>query len=220
MKTKYNFLIKLIQAASFTVVIAALLYVYFVIPDPAVWGSLGKPSDPVPLMENLRTGVLPSGLRYYILENFEPSNKAFLTLVVRAGSVLEEDDEQGLAHFVEHMAFNGTERFPESKLVSYLRSLGMRFGPEINAYTSDDETVYGIEVPVEKDGEGIRRIPETALAVIDDWTRAVTFLPADVDDERPVIMKNTAQGLARGKDLVKNTCPYCIGARLMRTACL
>jgi zinc protease len=87
------------------------------------------------------------------------------------------------------MAFNGTERFPESKLISYLRSLGMRFGPEVNAYTSFDQTVYGIEVPVETDGGGIRRIPETALAVIDDWTRAVTFSPADVDEERPVIME-------------------------------
>jgi zinc protease len=138
-------------------------------------------------MENLRTGVLPSGLRYFILENSMPENRAYLTLAVRAGSVLEEEDERGLAHFVEHMAFNGTERFPESKLISYLRSLGMRFGPEVNAYTSFDQTVYGIEVPVETDGA--RRIPDTALAVIDDWTRAVTFAPADVDEERPVIME-------------------------------
>jgi zinc protease len=195
MKTKYNFLIKFIQAACFAVVATVLLYVYSVIPDYFVWGSLGKPSDPVPVMENLRTGVLPSGLRYFILENFKPEGRAYLTLAVKAGSVLEEDDEQGLAHFVEHMAFNGTERFPESELISYLRSLGMRFGPEVNAYTSYDETVYGIEVPVEKDGEGIRRIPETALAVIDDWTRAVTFLPSDVDDERPVIMEEYRSGL-------------------------
>jgi len=189
MKTKFNLLIKFIQAAGFTVLLAVFLYVYFSLPDTAAWGNLGKPGDPVPVMENLRTGVLPSGLRYFILENSMPENRAWLTLAVKAGSVLEEDDERGLAHFVEHMAFNGTERFPESKLVSYLRSLGMRFGPEVNAYTSFDQTVYGIEVPVENDSAGIRRIPETALAVIDDWTRAVTFSPADVDDERPVIME-------------------------------
>ncbi|MDR2717476.1 MAG: insulinase family protein [Treponema sp.] len=155
----------------------------------AAWGNLGHPSDQVPFMENVRTGTLPSGLRYFILENSMPENRAYLTLAVKAGSVLEKDDERGLAHFVEHMAFNGTERFPESKLVNYLRSLGMRFGPEVNAYTSFDQTVYGIEVPVENDSEGTRRIPETALAVIDDWTRAVTFSPSDVDDERPVIME-------------------------------
>jgi zinc protease len=189
MKTKGNFLIKFIQAAGFAVLTAVFLYVYFALPDTAMWGGLGKPSDPVPVMENLRTGVLPSGLRYYILENSMPENRAWLTLAVKAGSVLEEDNEQGLAHFVEHMAFNGPERFPESKLVSYLRSLGMRFGPEVNAYTSFDQTVYGIEVPVENDSEGTRRIPETALAVIDDWTRAVTFSPTDVDEERPVIME-------------------------------
>jgi len=189
MKAKSNFLIKFLQTVCFATLAAVFLYVFFALPDTAMWGGMGKPSDPVPLMENLRTGVLPSGLRYFILENSMPENRAYLTLAVKAGSVLEEDDEQGLAHFVEHLAFNGTERFPESKLVSYLRSLGMRFGPEVNAYTSFDQTVYGIEVPVEYDGSGVRRIPDTALAVIDDWTRAITFAPADVDDERPVIME-------------------------------
>jgi len=165
MKTKGNFLIKFIQAVGFAVIAAVFLYVYFALPDTAMWGGLGKPSDPVPVMQNLRTGVLPSGLRYYILENSMPENRAYLTLAVKAGSVLEEDNEQGLAHFVEHMAFNGTERFPESKLVSYLRSLGMRFGPEVNAYTSFDQTVYGIEVPVENDSrvQGVSPKPRLPL---------------------------------------------------------
>jgi zinc protease len=189
MKTKGDLLIKVLQAVCFAVLLAVFLYVYVSLPDTSAWGNLGKPGDSVPVMENLRTGVLPSGLRYFILENSMPENRAYLTLAVKAGSVLEEDDERGLAHFVEHLAFNGTERFPESKLVSYLRSLGMRFGPEVNAYTSFDQTVYGIEVPVENDDAGVRRIPDTALAVIDDWTRAITFAPADVDDERPVVME-------------------------------
>ncbi|MDR2478112.1 MAG: insulinase family protein [Treponema sp.] len=153
-----------------------------------LYGNLGGASDTVPLMEKVRTGTLSSGLRYYILENARPENRAYLTLAVNAGSVLEEDDERGLAHFVEHMAFNGTARFPEAQLIDYLRSLGMRFGPEVNAYTSFDETVYGIEVPVET-VDGKRNIPATALAVLDDWTRAITFASADVDDERKVIME-------------------------------
>jgi zinc protease len=155
----------------------------------AAWGNLGRPSDQVPFMEKVRTGTLPSGLRYFILENAMPENRAYLTLAVNAGSVLENDDEQGLAHFVEHMAFNGTARFPGAELVNYLRSLGMRFGPEVNAYTSFDKTVYGIEVPVESGKDGIRRIPATALAVIDDWTRAVTFDPSSMNNERLVIME-------------------------------
>jgi zinc protease len=153
------------------------------------YGGLGKPSDLVPFMTAVRTGTLPSGLRYYILENALPEGRAYLTLAVRAGSVLEKEDEQGLAHFVEHMAFNGTARFPESELIDYLRSLGMRFGPEVNAYTSYDETVYGIEVPVETGGDGVKRVPDKALAVIDDWTHAIAFKPKDVDDERLVIME-------------------------------
>jgi zinc protease len=156
------------------------------------YAGLGMPDDPIPFMKNVRTGVLPGGLKYFILENSRPENRAFLTLAVDAGSILEEDDERGLAHLVEHMAFNGTERFPESDLINYLRSLGMRFGPEVNAYTDYDHTVFGIEVPVEYDtGSGIplKRVPVKALEVLDDWTRAITFDPKDVDDERLVVME-------------------------------
>ena len=174
--------------------------------DSKLYGNLGKPADPVPFMENARTGVLPSGLRYYILENSMPAGRAFLTLAVNAGSVLETEDERGLAHFTEHMAFNGTERFPEAELVNYLRSLGMRFGPEVNAYTSYDETVYGIEVPVENTG-GSRRIPDTALAVIDDWTRAITFAPKDVDDERSVIMEEYRTRLGASERIRRQMLP-------------
>ncbi|MDR1862612.1 MAG: insulinase family protein [Treponema sp.] len=156
--------------------------------EQADFGGLGKASDPVPFMAAARTGTLPSGLRYYILENSRPQNRAYLTLAVNAGSVLEADDERGLAHFVEHMAFNGTSRFPKQELINYLRSLGMRFGADANAYTSYDSTVYGIEVPVEMT-EGRRRIPDRALAIIDDWTRALSFVPSDVDSERSIIME-------------------------------
>ena len=171
------------------------------------FGGLGKPSDPVPVMEKLRSGTLPSGLRYLILENTMPEQRAYLTLAVNAGSVLETEDERGLAHFVEHMAFNGTARFPEAELINYLRSLGMRFGPEINAYTSFDETVYGIEVPVETDEAGVRRIPDMALAVLDDWTRAITFAPADVDDERAVIMEEYRSRLGAMERIMRQVLP-------------
>jgi zinc protease len=180
---------KFVPAAGLIVFLSILLCASSGFPGSAAWGNLGQASDQVPFMESIRTGTLPSGLRYFILENSRPENRAYLTLAVKAGSVLEEDDEQGLAHFVEHMAFNGTERFPEAELVNYLRSLGMRFGPEVNAYTSFDQTVYGIEVPVENDSRGVRRIPDTALAVIDDWTRAITFTLSEIDKERLVILE-------------------------------
>ncbi|MDR2500733.1 MAG: insulinase family protein [Treponema sp.] len=153
------------------------------------YGGFGKAQDRVPFMPQVRTGTLPNGLRYYILKNTMPENRAFLTLAVDAGSLLEADDEQGVAHFVEHLAFEGTARFPNTELVDYLRSLGMRFGPEVNAYTTFDSTVYGIEVPVEAGADGVKRIPGRALAVLDDWSHQVSFNPKDVDDERLVILE-------------------------------
>jgi zinc protease len=175
--------------------------------DAALYGGLGAPTDPIPFMREARTGTLPSGLKYYILENGTPEGRAYLTLAVNAGSVLEKDDEQGLAHFVEHMAFNGTERFPKSDLIEYLRSLGMRWGPEVNAYTSFDQTVYGIEVPVEFDQDGRKGIPDKALAVIDDWTRAINFAPADVDSERSVILEEYRSRHGAGERLSRKLLP-------------
>ncbi|MDR0448575.1 MAG: insulinase family protein, partial [Treponema sp.] len=161
----------------------------FTLPQNALFGGLGRPEDPLPPKTGLRKGTLANGLHYYILENSLPTGRAYLTLAVNAGSVIEKDDERGLAHFVEHMAFNGTKRFPGAELINYLRSLGMRFGPEVNAYTSFEETVYGIETPVEYGEDGIKRIPGQALAILDDWTWAITFDPEEVEKERAVILE-------------------------------
>jgi zinc protease len=158
-------------------------------PAPDLYGGLGKSGDAVPVMEDLLAGTLPNGLSYFILENSLPAERAYLTLAVKIGSILENENERGLAHFTEHMAFNGTRNFPEAELINYLRSLGMRFGPEINAYTSFDETIFGIETPTEPGEDGVKRIPEKALAILDDWTCAITFDPKDVDDERAVILE-------------------------------
>ncbi|GHV76410.1 zinc protease [Spirochaetia bacterium] len=175
--------------------------------NAALYGGLGAPTDPVPFTADARTGTLPGGLKYYILENSMPEGRAYLTLAVNAGSVLETDDERGLAHFVEHMAFDGTERFPKSDLIEYLRSLGMRWGPEVNAYTSFDQTVYGIEVPTEVDGEGRKGIPDKALAVIDDWTRAINFAPEDVDSERGAIIEEYRTRLGAWERLSRKMLP-------------
>ncbi|GHU71369.1 peptidase M16 [Spirochaetia bacterium] len=178
-------------------------------PGLEAYGGLGRPESAQPFMEAIRKGELPNGLTYFILENSKPENRAYLTLAVKAGSLNEKDDERGLAHFVEHMAFNGTARFPESELIDYLRSLGMRFGPEVNAYTSFDRTVYGIEVPVETSAEAgtLKRVPEKALAVLDDWTRAITFDPKDVDDERLVIMEEHRSRLGAGERVRREMLP-------------
>ena len=105
------------------------------------------PGDPLPLDPAVTLGTLGNGLRYYIRRNARPEERAELRLVVNAGSVLEEDDQLGLAHLVEHMAFNGTESFEKQELVDYLESVGMQFGPSVNAYTGFDETVYMLQAP-------------------------------------------------------------------------
>jgi len=154
----------------------------------ADYANLGKGGDVIPLTNRALTGKLPNGLRYYILENSLPENMANLALVVNAGSVLERDDQRGLAHFVEHLAFDGTKHFPNKDIIEYFRSLGMRFGGDANAYTSYDETVYHFDIPVENVG-GVKRIPDKALTILDDWTYTVSFLKEEVINESRVVLE-------------------------------
>jgi len=138
----------------------------------------------IPVDPEITLGRLPNGLRYYVRANKKPEKRAELRLVVKAGSILEDDDQRGLAHFAEHMAFNGTRHFPKHDVVAFLESLGMRFGADINAYTSFDETVYMLTVPTDK--------PETmdrALLILEDWAQAVSFDPVEIDKERGVVLE-------------------------------
>ncbi len=138
-------------------------------------------------------GALENGLRYFVRENGRPENRALLRLVVDAGSILEDEDQLGLAHFVEHMAFNGTKNFEKQALVDYLESIGMAFGPDINAYTSFDETVYMLEVPMD-DPEMLA----TAFRILEDWAGAVLFEPEEVDKERGVVTEEWRLGRGAG----------------------
>ena len=133
---------------------------------------------------NVQIGTLANGLRYYIRENAKPEQRAELRLVVNAGSILEDDDQQGLAHFTEHMAFNGTEQFPKLALVDYLESVGMRFGAHVNAYTSFDETVYMLRVPTDSVG-----VFEKGFEILSEWSQRLAFEPEEVDKERGVVIE-------------------------------
>ena len=129
-------------------------------------------------------GTLSNGLVYYIRHNEEPRERAQLSLVVKAGSVLEEEEERGLAHFVEHMAFNGTERFAKQEIVEYLESIGSNFGADLNASTGFDRTNYFLEIPTD-DPE----ILETAFQILSDWAYAIAFDPEEVELERGVVVE-------------------------------
>ncbi|MCE5252257.1 insulinase family protein [bacterium] len=139
-------------------------------------------------------GKLDNGLTWYVRENGKPEKRMELRLVVKAGSVLENDDQQGLAHFVEHMAFNGTKNFQKHELVNYLESIGMRFGPDLNAYTSFDETVYMLQVPTDS-----THIVEKAFQILEDWAHNISFDDDEIDRERGVIVEEWRQG--RGADM-------------------
>ena len=171
-----------------------------------VFAGLGGGEDKVPLTSRVLTGNLPNGLKYYILENSLPANRAHLALVVNAGSALERDDERGFAHFVEHLAFNDTKRFPKLELIEYLRSVGTRFGADVNAYTSYDETVYYFDVPVETK-DGVKRVPDRALAILDDWTHAVSFNSEDVESEKLVVLEELRTRLGAMERARKITLP-------------
>jgi len=147
------------------------------------------PSDSLPVDSLVTVGALPNGIRYYVRANARPEHRAELRLVVNAGSVLEDDDQLGLAHFVEHMAFNGTEHFPKQALVSYLERIGMRFGPEVNAYTSFDETVYMLTVPTDSAG-----LLETGLQVLQDWAGHLLLDHGEIDLERGVVLEEWRLG--------------------------
>ena len=140
--------------------------------------------DPLPPDPEVVTGVLDNGLRYFVHENGSPENRALLRLVVNVGSILEDEDQLGLAHFVEHMAFNGTRNFDKSALVDYLESIGMAFGPHLNAYTSFDETVYMLQVPMD-DPEAL----SNAFQILQDWAGGQLFDPEEVDKERGVVVE-------------------------------
>lgn len=147
------------------------------------------PNARLPVDPAVTAGSLPNGLRYYVRQNAEPRDRAELRLVVKAGSVLEEEEERGLAHFVEHMAFNGIRNFERQELVDYLEGIGMRFGPDLNAYTSFDETVYMLKVPTDSP-----QIVETAFQILEDWAWGQTFDHEEIDRERGVVIEEWRRG--------------------------
>lgn len=141
------------------------------------------PTDPLPLDPQVRKGVLPNGLTYYIRHNETPKGQADFYIAQKVGSILENDEQRGLAHFLEHMCFNGTENFPGNELVAWLETKGVKFGQNLNAYTSIDETVYNISnVPTASIA-----VQDSCLLILHDWADGLLLLPEEIDKERGVI---------------------------------
>jgi zinc protease len=143
----------------------------------------------LPVSPRVRIGKLPNGITYYIRHNEEPKDRAELRLVVHAGSILENDKQVGLAHFTEHMAFNGTKNFAKQELVDFLERSGVSFGADLNAYTSFDETVYMLQLPTDS-----MNVFRKGFQILEDWAHNVTFDDSEIDKERGVVIEEWRLG--------------------------
>lgn len=161
-----------------------------------------NPGSSIPVDPYIIKGKLKNGLTYYIRENGKPSNRVEMRLVVNAGSLQEDDDQQGLAHFVEHMCFNGTKHFEKNELVNFLEKTGVQFGADLNAYTSFDETVYKFQIPTTRE-----TLIDTGLMVLKDWAAHVSFEDEEIDKERGVIIEEWRLGLGAQDRMMKKYLP-------------
>src|SRR5690349_3337733 len=161
-------------------------------PDAQSTGAIGL-QDALPFDPAVRTGTLPNGLKYFIRQNGRPAQRVSMRLAVKAGSLMEADDQQGLAHLIEHMAFNGSTHFRPGEVFSYFESVGARLGPHVNAYTSFDETVYLLDLPTDRS-----EIIDKAMLALADYAGGLTLAPEEIDKERPVVIEEWRLGLGAG----------------------
>jgi zinc protease len=172
-------------------VVAAAARMAVAQPTPAASRAQQAPLTQIIAIDpQIRVGRLPNGLQYFVRANAQPRGRAELRLVVNAGSVLEDDDQRGLAHFVEHMSFNGTRHFPGQNVAAFIQGLGMRFGAHVNANTSFDETVYQLQIPTDS-----RAVVDRSLLILEDWAHNVSFEPAEIEKERGVVLEEWRLGL-------------------------
>ena len=165
-----------------------LLILFFVIGTTSSFAQQNL-NESLPVDSSVKIGKLSNGLTYYIRQNKKPEQKVELRLVVNAGSVLEDEDEQGLAHLSEHMAFNGTTHFKKNDIISFLQSIGVGFGNDLNAYTSFDQTVYILPIPTDKPSN-----IDKGFQILEDWAHNVTYKNEDIDGERPVVLEESRLG--------------------------
>jgi len=169
---------------------------------PGAFAQIQDYNSPIPPDPNIKIGKLDNGITYYIKYNKRPEQRVELRLAINAGSICETDGQQGLAHFCEHMCFNGTKNFPSNKIVDMLEAMGMKFGAEINAYTSFDQTIYMLKVPTDK-VESIN----TGFQVLEDWAHQVSLEDVEIDKERGVIVEEWRLGLGADDRMMQKYLP-------------
>ncbi|MBI1305068.1 MAG: insulinase family protein [Bacteroidetes bacterium] len=178
------------------------IFTLMFIPFAFLGAKAQQATDKVPLDNRVVTGKLANGLQYFIMHNEKPEDKVEMRLVVNAGSVLERDDQQGLAHFLEHMAFNGSEHFKKNELVDYLQSAGVKFGAHLNAYTSFDETVYMLSLPTAD-----KTVMDKGYLILEDWASHLLLEQTEIVKERGVVLEEFRLGLGAEKRMMKDYLP-------------
>ena len=159
----------------------------------------------IPVNKDIRIGKLDNGFTYFIRKNAKPEQRVELRLIVKAGSILEDEDQLGVAHFVEHMAFNGSKNFEKNELVDYLQSVGVQFGADLNAYTSFDQTVYMLPIPTD-DPE----IVSKGLLVLEDWAGGVSFSDEEIEKERGVVIEEWRLGRGANQRMMQKWMPLAL----------
>src|SRR5690242_2011002 len=183
-------------------VLRTAIIFFFLIVHTIAFSQL-DPAEKLPVDAKVKIGKLPNGLTYYIRQNKKPEQKVELRLVLNAGSIQEDDDQQGLAHMAEHMAFNGTTRFKKNDIVSFLQDIGVGFGNDLNAYTGFDETVYILPIPTDKPGN-----LEKGFQVLEDWAHNVTYLDEDINGERAIILEESRLGKGANERIFRKVYPH------------
>jgi zinc protease len=181
-----------------------LAFIYLMLPL-----LVAAQNQKIPLDSKIKTGQLPNGLKYYIIQNKKPEKKIELRMVVNAGAIQEDDDQLGLAHLMEHMNFNGLKNFPKNEVVHYLQSIGVEFGADLNAYTSFDETVYILPIPAED-----KKKIDQGFQIIADWSGAALLENEEIDKERNVVLEESRLGKGADDRMMKIWLPeYMNGSR-------
>lgn len=168
----------------------------------SLWAQVVDLNQKLPNDPAVKVGKLDNGLTYYIRKNAKPEKKVDLRLVLNAGSILENERQLGLAHFMEHMVFNGTQSFPKNQLIDYLQSIGVKFGQHLNAYTSFDETVYFLPLPSD-DPQKL----DNGFKILEEWAFKANLENKDIDDERGVVIEEYRNRLGANNRMMRNYLP-------------
>lgn len=189
---------------------AALMLAAIVIGTGRTYAQKPAAGESAPIDSSVRVGTLPSGITYYLKHNAKPANRADFHIYYKVGAIQEEDSQNGLAHFLEHMAFNGSQHFPGNSMIDWLSSVGVRFGENLNAATGQDQTTYMItNVPLTRPG-----IVDSALLILHDWAGHITLDTADIDKERGVITEEWRQGNNARRRVFEKQAPILFGGSL------